>query len=218
MPAPDAMPDREETESIRFKVGGREFSFFRPRSLDPFVDPEQPLDRFPLWTKIWEPALLLADYLSGTPPVEEHMLELGCGLGTVGIVAAAFGHRVTMTDGDPESLKFARLNAARNLPPEAPLEVMKLEWTNPRFPGTFECIMGAEIAYNQEAFEPLHKIFRSRLKPGGRILLAESLRPTSVNFFSYMEAHFNLRARKRTLRSGEGSTTRVILCEMTEKG
>jgi methylase of polypeptide subunit release factors len=44
----------------------------------------------------------------------QHVLELGCGLGLVGVVAALQGARVLCTDYEADALAFARHNARHN--------------------------------------------------------------------------------------------------------
>ena len=45
-----------DTERRDIVIDGRRYWFFVPQSIDRFIDPEDPLQDFPLWAKIW-PAL-----------------------------------------------------------------------------------------------------------------------------------------------------------------
>lgn len=49
---------------------------------------------------------------------DDNVLDLGCGTGIVGLIAAAKGAKVTMVDIDPQAVETARSNAEQNLTPE----------------------------------------------------------------------------------------------------
>ncbi len=198
-----------ETLTRELRVRGRNFKFLAPRDLEAFVDPEDPMQGFPLWTKIWDAAIVLAEHLASLPPrPEARLLEIGAGLGVSGIVAAGFGHQLTLTERDPNALDFLRTNARLNGCPD--LEIFALDWNHPRLAERFDLIVGSEVVYREEDCEPLLRLFRSLLKPGGGVLLAESIRRTSIDFFRRASAGFRIEARRKTLRSA-GKEAAVIL-------
>ena len=91
------------------------------------MDPQDIFQNFPLWIKIWEASLVLAEYLAGMEAEEgKRLLEIGCGIGVVGIVASSFGHHLTMTEYNQDALNFARANALLN--EASSLETRTLEW------------------------------------------------------------------------------------------
>jgi predicted nicotinamide N-methyase len=218
------MPDLEPflnayaTDIVEAAVRERRFSFFTPKSIDRFIDPRDGLQNFPLWAKVWEAALVLADEIARIPPTPgARILEIGCGLGVAGIVASAFGHEVTLTEHDPHALAFARANAERNLPdPSSRPRILKLDWMRPELNGVFDMIVGSEVVYSERDYEPLLSLFKTLLQPGGKVLLAEGVRATSLEFFRRMQEHFDIRAKKKVMRSSEKEVT-VILCSMTPK-
>ena len=207
-----------KTDSKDMVIGGRNFKFFVPKTIDEFIDPQDVFHDFPLWSKIWEASIVLADYLAGiTVDPERRFLEIGCGLGLVGIVAASFGHRVTMTEYNPHALDFSRANAEINPPAaDSNLEILKLDWNRPRLQGLFDPIVGSEIIYNERDYKPILALLKTFLKPGGEIILAEGVRKTSMEFFRQMGQFFNIKAHKKVLRSEE-QEIRVILCRMRFK-
>ena len=84
-----------ETDVSPLAVGDHRFKFFVPKSLDPFLDKEDVFKEFPLWSKIWEASIVLANHLAAMPvDPKKHLLEIGCGIGVAGIVASRCGHRV----------------------------------------------------------------------------------------------------------------------------
>jgi len=213
-----AFHQQYETDVSSLSIGGRRFKFFVPKSLDPFLDKEDVFSEFPLWSKIWEASIVLANHVENTPvDPRKHLLEIGCGIGLVGIVAAGYGHRVTMTEYNRDALNFARANARVNHTSEASeLGIVELDWTKPGLEGRFDTILGSEVIYKEEYFEPLLGLFRRYLKPGGEIILAEGLRKTTVAFFERMSTICDVKAQKKMLRS-KGEEKRIILASMRFK-
>ncbi|MBL7213643.1 MAG: methyltransferase domain-containing protein [Desulfobacteraceae bacterium] len=204
-----------ETDTKEVVIRGKRFNVLVPESLDGFVDPEDIFHDFPLWSKLWEASIVLADYLARiTPDPQKRFLEIGSGLGLVGVVAASFGHQVTMTEYNPDALNFARANAHNNgLDERGDLEIKALDWNRPRLEGSFTYIVGSEILYSEKDYEPLLDLFKTYLRPGGEIILAERARKTSIGFFREVSEIFEIEARKKVLRSREKEIF-VILARM----
>ena len=207
-----------ETDTSDLAIRDRHFRFFVPKSIDQFLDPGDLFHDFPLWSKIWEASIILSDYLAGMPvDSEKRFLEIGCGMGVLGVVATAFGHRVTMTEYNPDALNFARANARANLSADdAGLEVTELDWSKPRLEGLFDYIIGSEVIYREKDYQPILKLFNTYLRTSGEIILAEGVRKTSMEFFRQMSELFNITAQKKILRS-RGGEVRVILAKMKSK-
>ncbi len=204
-----------ETDTVNIEIRNRKFRFFVPKSLDRFIDPENVFNNFPLWAKIWEPCLMLADHLASMPVnPEKSFLEIGCGLGLVGIVASSFGHNVTMTEYNHDALNFAKANAHIN--DCSNLEIMRLDWNKPELKETFDRIIGCEIVYKEESFYPILKLFQTYLKEDGEILHVERLRKSSVEFFRQMNELFNITTKKKIMRN-DSDEIRVMMCKMTFK-
>ncbi len=207
-----------ETDIADLVIRDRRFRFFVPKSLDKFVDQGDIFHDFPLWAKIWEASIVLSDHLAAMPvDPEKRFLEIGCGMGVVGIVAAAFGHRVTMTEYNPDALNFARANARANLSSEnGDLDIAELDWSRPRLEGLFDTILGSEVIYKETDYQSILKLFKTYLRPSGEIVLAEGVRKTSIEFFKQVSGRFDISAQKKTLRS-KGEAFPVILAKMRFK-
>ena len=207
-----------ETDTADLLIRDRRFSFLVPKSLDTFVDQGDIFHDFPLWAKIWEASIILSDYLAAMPvDPEKRFLEIGCGMGVVGIVAAAFGHRVTMTEYNPDALNFARANAHTNLSPEnGNFEIAELDWSTPRLAGLFDTIVGSEVIYKKTDYQSILDLIKTYLRPSGEIVLAEGVRKTSMEFFRQVSGRFDIAAQKKILRS-KGEEIRVILAKMRFK-
>ena len=204
-----------DTTISELVIKGRTFRFFMARTFDDFVDQQDIFQDFPLWIKIWEASFVLAEYLAGLDSkTGERFLEIGCGLGVVGIVASAFGHHVTMTEYNQDALNFARANALLN--EASNLEIRALDWYNPEIEGPFDYIVGSEILYREGDFQPILKLLRTFLKEGGEVILAEGIRKTSMAFMHQMGDYFHVTAQKKVLRSKDKEIT-IMLCKMKPK-
>jgi len=190
-----------ETDTTELVINGRKFQILLPRDLTGFINPQDIFNEFPLWAKIWPASWVLADYLAEMPvAAEKNFLEIGGGAGLVGIVAASFGHRITMTEYNPDALQFARANALINECPQ--LNIRELDWNHPRLTGRFDYIVASEVSYRKEDIQPLMMLFKNSLKPDGEVVLAGEMRKLSKDFYKALETMFDIRVLKKILRSG----------------
>ncbi len=204
-----------QTDSAEVIIKGQRFRFLVPQSIDKFIDPVNPLQNFPLWSKIWQASLILADYMAHlTVESNKKFLEIGCGLGLVGIVAARMGHDLTMSEYDPHALNFAHANAQINNCSE--LKIIRLNWHRPKLGEIFDSILGSEVLYREQDFPALLKLFQNYLQPEGEVILVEEMRKTDLKFYKIMEPIFTIKAQKKILRS-ENEETRVLIIKMNFK-
>ena len=204
-----------ETETAEVVINGKKFSILLPRYLDRFINPTDVLHDFPLWAKIWKASWVLSGYLADLPSdVNKRLLEIGAGVGLVSIVAATFGHQITMTEYNPDALNFARANARLNNCPDLPIK--KLDWNHPRLRDQFDLIVASEVTYNEENFFPLIRFFKSNLKPGGEIILASEIRESGKDLFRLFKSDFDITVAKKTLRS-ETVVIPIVLLKMRNK-
>ena len=204
-----------ETETREVVIRGRGFRFFVPANLEIFIDPDDIFHDFPLWSKIWEASLVLADFLAGmTPEPEKRFLEIGAGIGFVGIVAAAFGHRMTITEINTQALDFIRANSLINQCSN--VEIDRMDWNSPGIRGGFDYIVGSEVIYHEKDFDPLQNLFHRLLKPGGKMLLCSEVRKVTLEFYQRLQPFFKLLAQKKRIRSQDQEIP-VILCRIESK-
>lgn len=196
-----------DTEVVR--VGGRDFTLFVPRGIERFLDPFNPVKEFPLWVKIWPASVVLAEWVAAWPPdPRQRLIEIGGGLGLVSVVAAACGHRITMSEISRDALNFARANAWLNGTPPFPL--MHLDWGHPPEGEKFDGILGSELVFRKEDVLPLRRAFSGLMRPSGEILLSGEPRATSDEFVRTMAANFQVRILKKSLLAGN-RTVPVLL-------
>jgi predicted nicotinamide N-methyase len=191
-----------ETETNEVVVKDRKFQILLPRFLTGFINTHDVFHEFPLWAKIWQASWVLADHLAATPvAAKKQLLELGAGIGLVSIVAASFGHRITMSEYNHDALQFARANALINDCPELP--IVELDWNRPKLPGRFDYIVASEVIYRKEDCRPLIKLLKACLKPDGEVILAGEMRKSSMDFYRELANLFNIKVQKKVLRSDD---------------
>ena len=191
-----------ETETNELAINGRKFQILLPKYLHRFINNDDVMHEFPMWAKIWPAAWVLAGYLAELPvAVEKNFLEIGGGLGLVSIVAASFGHRMTMTEYNPDALQYARANALINECPQ--LNIQELDWNHPRLTGQFDYIIASEVSYREEDIQPLQMLFKNSLNTGGEVILAGEMRRLSKDYYKALETIFDIRVLKKILRSDD---------------
>ena len=63
-----------DTVTTPVTINGQTLKLFTPASIDRFINPDDMMDNFPLWAKIWEASGVLASYLDrpAAEPDENH--------------------------------------------------------------------------------------------------------------------------------------------------
>ena len=211
----ESFHNRYQTEETEIVVAGRKFQILLPRDLDSLINPEDVLDDFPLWAKIWKASWILADLLAQmkVSPAQQ-LLEIGGGLGLVSIVGFACGHRMTMTEYNPHALQFAQANAHLNNCAQLP--VVSLDWKRPDLTGSFDIILASEVLYRPQDFASLLNLFQSYLAPSGEIILASEMRKSTGEFYEFFRPRFKVSVLKKVLRSDTEETT-VTLFKLRPK-
>ncbi|MDH3329188.1 MAG: protein N-lysine methyltransferase family protein [Desulfobulbaceae bacterium] len=204
-------------EPLQF--GGIRLNLLTVSDLEQLLDGKDALKNvsdFPFWVKLWEAAIVLAQFLAGQKYSDNaSLIELGAGLGVPGLVAAAAGCPVTLTDYEDLILDFERVSAAASGLDNVAFEI--LDWKNPPELKQYDIIAGAEILFREEFFEPLLNVMRRLLKPDGVIYLAHDIKRKSLKPFLQMaEAEYNIAASRRTLKSLEEDKV-ILLNRLTPR-
>lgn len=138
----------------------------------------------PYWAELWLSAIALSEFVAENAiPNHSTVLELGCGMGLVGIVAGHFGASVVLNDREDDALRLAELNYLINL--STVPEVLQFDWIAP-VQRQFSLILAADVVYELAIYQPLLHTFRTMLAPGGEIWLAEPNRPIAKDFFKVL--------------------------------
>jgi predicted nicotinamide N-methyase len=114
-----------------------------------------------------------------------NVLDLGCGMGLAGTVAAALGARVVFADLEPPALLFARLNS---MPWRERVRTRQLNWQIDRLDQRFDLILGADILYERKQWDYLEPFWRAHVAPNGAVLLGEPGRQTGDLFVDWIAA------------------------------
>lgn len=131
--------------------------------------------RRPLWAYVWPAGLVLAELVATelAPRLAgKQVLELGCGLGAVGLSAAKAGAKVTLADREPEALAQALSIAAENA---LTVDTLLLEWN--RVPealvARFDAVLASDVMYDPSQLSPMLGAIGELLVPGGRAWLSD---------------------------------------------
>ncbi len=178
-------------------VGARVYDLLMPADSDELLDDPRLAARFeqdeylPYWAALWPAALLLADAVADWGPapagVEPPLvLELGCGLGLVGLVAAGLGYRAILSDYDEDALAFAEANARRTGPSR--VQTRHIDWRRTYPELRADRILAADVLYEARNLEPIARFVAAHLTPEGFALIADANRSTGDPFPSIAQA------------------------------
>ncbi|HEX2080731.1 MAG TPA: methyltransferase domain-containing protein [Longimicrobium sp.] len=176
----------------RLRLGGREWSILHTDSVLSRDDEQHFLlerrEQLPYGVLLWPAAIALAHEVAARAEAFRgtRVLELGAGTGLPGIVAASLGARVVQTDRQELAMSVCRRNGERNGVRE--IDYRLVDWTDWNDEGRYDWIIGSDILYGESMHPPLRRILESALAPGGRVLLSDPFRATSLKLLEAMEA------------------------------
>lgn len=192
LPAPGGFELPPFLEPWTFAEGGVRLDLLSVPDVDLLIDDDLDLDRPPYWAVTWPSARALARQLvrsgeRGRPlfPPGTPVLELGCGAGLVGLVAARLGARVVQTDYIAPALTLAGVNAERNALPS--LRRVAADWRHWPLRATFPLVLASDVTYEGDFHAALADVLDRSLAPGGVALLADPGRLPSLSFFAALE-------------------------------
>jgi len=141
----------------------------------------------PYWAELWDSGLGIGQMLVSAPQWVrgKNVLDLGCGMGLAGTVAAALGANVLFADLEADSLLFATLNS---LPWRKNVRTRRLNWQKDRLEERFDLILGADILYEKQQWPFLEPFWREHIKKDGTVLLGEPGRQTGDLFLEWMSS------------------------------
>lgn len=137
----------------------------------------------PYWAHLWSGSRLLAALVPGGAG---RVVELGCGLGLPGLVAARRGASVTFVDRLAAPLAFVRASAAAN--GVEPARLVVADMTSGVFGTPFDLVLLAEVLYDRAAFPAIARAVAELLAPRGVALLADGMRIDTRAFYPELRA------------------------------
>lgn len=151
---------------------GRSFRVTLPAVPDAFLDDpavhaaHEQTEYMPYWAYLWPSALHMARMIRRVDwPTDFEILELGAGIGVVGLAALSRGNPVTFSDYEPQAVQLALHNARKNCLADRASGAV-FDWRQPTAK-QFPIIMGCEVIYEDGNHEPILKLLQAMLAPGG---------------------------------------------------
>jgi predicted nicotinamide N-methyase len=130
------------------------------------------------WCRVWPAGLGLAAHVIdrfGREGLEgRQVLDLGCGVGLIGIVCWRLGARVTFLDREAGALAAVRRNCRRN--GLGPAQTIGGDWNHggERLePAAYDLVVGGDVVYDDTEWPALGVGLMRTLRPGGLALLAD---------------------------------------------
>jgi SAM-dependent methyltransferase len=173
----------------RYKLAGRTLELFGPANYEELVDSPEVARRFnqseymPYWAQPWPASLLLAEAVARWAPADAppaRVLDVGCGLGLVSLLASHLGYQVLAIDQDEDALAFLTESARRNNVPVP--ETRILDWQKMELGQRFDCIVAADVLYETRHLRPVAELVHDCLTPDGFGLIADPNRFTADEF------------------------------------
>lgn len=136
----------------------------------------------PYWGKVWGSALPSAEcVLKSDWPRSKNLktIELGCGLGLVGIAGLMAGLDVTFSDHEPQAVELAVENAAMNGFENCAGLVMS--WTEPTS-SKFDVVLASDVLYEAGSHQSLLSAASQLLSPAGNFYIGDPGRSLAKDF------------------------------------
>lgn len=141
----------------------------------------------PYFGTLWPASIALGEYLDERGGVAgKRTLDLGCGVGLVGLVAARLGADVTFADIMPEAVELARRNAAANALPGRFMYFDLREAAASA--GHFDLVLCSDLLYEKWKPAAIATALTHLLAPGGTALIADPNRPSGDSFAAFADA------------------------------
>lgn len=138
----------------------------------------------PYWAYVWPASLHMAKAILSRPwPKGTPVLELGAGIGLVGLAAAHAGYPTTITDYDPVAVDLAVWNARHA--GLTNVTGLCLDWREP-FTEQFPVLLGCELLYEDRNHELLIQLLDRMLARDGVAWFGDGGRVRADRFTSLL--------------------------------
>ena len=180
-------------------VGSGRIGLFQPESpdslLDAMTDEQFAKDdeKMPYYALLWPSSKALAapvlspDVLGDDEWRGQRVLDLGCGLGLVGLAAMARGASVTFLDWEPTALRLAEASAgASGFVGARGGTFVAADWRTPPPLEPFDRILGADVLYEHRNAPGVAAFLAAHLAPGGEAWIVDPGRRHASHFVDHL--------------------------------
>jgi 2-polyprenyl-3-methyl-5-hydroxy-6-metoxy-1,4-benzoquinol methylase len=171
-------------EVLEIPIGGERILIEvidQDRLIDRLIEEDGGFDRRnPYYGQLWPAARVLGETIAKLPDLtDKRVLDVGCGAGLLGIVAAKRGARVTFADVMEESLELARNNARRN---GVKGQTWRFDLATPGAPASdderFDVIVSSDVLYEPWMAEAIANAIHTWLRVDGVAIVTDPMRPS----------------------------------------
>jgi predicted nicotinamide N-methyase len=208
------------THQVHLQFGSVGVELLVVKRLEDYVDTESLLrdpdaPEPPYWAHLWTGSRALARCVATELDCAgKRVIEIGCGLALVGIVAALRGATVTLVDRARDGVRFAAANAALNA---CRVRVVQADVCAPGLRGVWDYCLAADVTYDPSLQTGLADFLATHLAPDGRAWCTESVRTVDQGFRSACE-RLGLQVTEREVREPEdGRDVAVRITEVVQR-
>ena len=187
----EKIKNKYDVKTEILSIGSETITFAMVEDVDKLLDDTlvetNLISSLPYWAELWESAIALSSYIWESVDMQgETILELGCGLGLVGIVAAQKGAKALLTDYNDDALLFARYNAMVNGCEN--IEFRNVDWRRPNLgKRKFKYILASDVIYEGRNWKPIIDIWERHLLDSGEAIISEPNRLNASEFFDLLQ-------------------------------
>jgi predicted nicotinamide N-methyase len=164
------------------------FRIYSVKSIDDLLERVIDEESIPFWAEIWDSAFALSQYCVKkiinmsciSEPYLPSVLELGCGVGLVGVCVSHFGASVTQVDYSPDAIQFCRLNAYINGVHN--IRQISADIRQLNLHRHYDLIIGSDILYEPNLHPYLLKTLELHLNNNGVAIFADPGRNWASKF------------------------------------
>jgi predicted nicotinamide N-methyase len=196
------------------------------------ISVETPLDKrddeslgWGYWDKIWPSSVALSEYLIRqffpAKLAGAKVLEIGCGTGVPGVIAAKLGAFTMFSDMVPVTLEAAketcRLNQISNF------DTCTLDWSEKiQSKERYDFVLGCEVFYDEAILADIAHVLKQVLAPGGKGIFCDPNRLGLDTIELAFQDKFNVAIESIPLtwspRKATSVEKKVYLYKLTAKG